>query len=57
MGKDFDYPISDRGIISKIYKELKKKTLDRKKSPKSQIIQLKIWYRSKQKILNRGIFL
>ena len=49
MGKIFTYPKSDRGLISNIYKELKR--VDSRKS----ITPLKMGYRAKQRILNRGI--
>ena len=42
----FTNPTSDRGLIFNVYKELKVKT------PKIQIIRLKIGYRAKQIILN-----
>jgi hypothetical protein len=48
--KIFANPTSDRGLISKIYKELKKLTLQ-----KNQITQLKMGYRAKQRIHNRRI--
>jgi hypothetical protein len=46
----FTNPKSDRGLISNIYKELKK--LD---SKKPSIPILKMGYRAKQRILNYGI--
>ena len=52
MEKDLYQPTSEGGLISKIHKELKK--LDIKKPKKSD---LKMGYRSKQRILNRGILI
>ena len=46
MGKDLHQTISDREVISKLYSNY---------TSKYQIIQLKMGYRSKQRILNRGI--
>jgi hypothetical protein len=46
LGKDLYYPKSDRGLISKIYKELKKLNSRNSKT------LLKMGYRAKQRILN-----
>jgi hypothetical protein len=46
MGKSFIHSISNRRLISSIYKELKKIYIE------NQIIQLKIGYRFKQRIFN-----
>jgi hypothetical protein len=48
-GKCFTKSTSDRGLLAKVHKEIKK--LDIKKP---QIIQSKIEYRSKQRILKGG---
>jgi hypothetical protein len=53
FGKIFNNPISDRGLISKIHKELRK--LASKK--KYQATQSKMVYKYKQRIHNRGISL
>jgi hypothetical protein len=45
----FINPSSDRGLISKVYKELKKL------NPTTQITQLKMGHRAKQRSFNRGI--
>jgi hypothetical protein len=47
LGKDLTNPKSDRGLISNIYKELRK--MDSRK-PNNQII--KMGHRAKQRILN-----
>jgi hypothetical protein len=52
MEKYFHQLISDRGLISKVSKELKKLDIYIKK-PNNK--NLKIGYRSKQKVLNREI--
>jgi hypothetical protein len=49
--KIFTNPPSDRGLISKIYKDPKK--LDYKKTQITQF--LKRWHGAKQRIFNRGI--
>ena len=46
MGKTFTNYTSDRELVSKIYKELKKS--------RKQITQLKMGYRSKQRVPTRG---
>jgi hypothetical protein len=48
--KIFTNPTSDRGLITKIFKELRKLT-----SKKPKITQLKMGYRAKQRIHNRRI--
>jgi hypothetical protein len=50
MGKDFTNYISDKGLISKIKKELKK--LDIKKTKQSNF---KMRYSPKQRFLKKGI--
>jgi hypothetical protein len=51
LGKIFTNPTSDRGLISNMYKELKKQTLE------NQIALLKMEYRTKQRILNWGYWM
>jgi hypothetical protein len=50
LGKIFTNPTSDRGLICKTYKELKKLT-----SKKTQTTQSKMGYKARQGSNNRGI--
>jgi hypothetical protein len=50
LGKVFINPTSDRGLLSKIYKELKKITTNKPNNPIK-----KIGFKTKQRIHNRGI--